>query len=93
MQTRNKKLPQNGNIIILPKAGPFTGEKICSAGQFGWDCQLTCHCAGSDQCDTNNGDCPGDCAEGWMGPKCQLQAGEKHLLVLRFRTDRNEQSV
>lgn len=44
---------------------------VCPVGYFGPSCNKLCHCLNSSDCNKQTGDCPGSCANGWVGPGCQ----------------------
>ncbi|GFS17343.1 fucolectin-related molecule [Elysia marginata] len=50
---------------------PRQKQRCASPGQFGDQCQHTCHCANVLDCDSFNGFCSSGCAIGWFGPACQ----------------------
>ncbi|VDM97071.1 unnamed protein product [Thelazia callipaeda] len=59
-----------------------TCDEECSAGEWGPDCALCCHCA-SGSCNAINGDCVGGkCSSCWTGPpSCQQKKDDCHALA------------
>ncbi|EJD75008.1 nidogen [Loa loa] len=59
-----------------------TCDEECSAGEWGPDCALCCHCA-SDTCSGTTGECVGGkCSECWTGlPTCQEKKEECEMLM------------
>ncbi|CAK8672857.1 unnamed protein product [Clavelina lepadiformis] len=45
----------------------------CPNGQFGANCEQTCHCKRPDLCNRFTGSCTMGCASGWKGPSCQTE--------------------
>ena len=56
----------------------------CDKGEYGPNCEGTCHCASHDTCDPMSGYCDGStCAPGWKGhPQCQT--GQYSVLQISF---------
>lgn len=43
----------------------------CDSGLYGPGCETPCgHCFESDICHHINGNCPGNCSDGYSGDKC-----------------------
>uniref|UniRef100_A0A158Q893 EGF-like domain-containing protein n=1 Tax=Elaeophora elaphi TaxID=1147741 RepID=A0A158Q893_9BILA len=59
-----------------------TCDEECSAGEWGPDCALCCHCA-SGTCSGTTGECPGGkCSDCWTGlPTCQQKKEECEAVV------------
>ncbi|XP_038066639.1 receptor-type tyrosine-protein phosphatase T-like [Patiria miniata] len=46
-------------------------DETCAEGFYGADCAQTCHCMDGIACDETTGQCPRDCALGFIGINCQ----------------------
>ena len=64
----------------------------CAQGQYGEECEYTCHCPVGTECDPLTGRCPDKCAPGWSGaPYCQAGRSwslhNKVPIIRPLRTD------
>ncbi|XP_064626628.1 receptor-type tyrosine-protein phosphatase F-like isoform X2 [Lineus longissimus] len=51
---------------------PSSTTLHCEGGQFGINCEYSCHCKNDAVCDKKTGSCPSGCDLGWSGEACQL---------------------
>ena len=43
----------------------------CAGGTFGLNCHNRCHCNYGIECNPQDGSCPNECAQDWLGDNCQ----------------------